>query len=121
MGAFGFYIDYRKLSSVTRRDAYRLPRIDSCLDALIGAQFFSALDLRSSYHQVPMNMKDADKTTFIVRTGPYRFPRVPFRLCNAGSTFQRVMDLVLNGPIFNMCLVYLDDIIVYTLLPWKNI
>jgi len=44
-----------------------------------------------------MYMRDADKTTFIVRTGTYRFRRVPFDLCNAGSTFQPVMDLALNG------------------------
>jgi len=61
-----------------------------------------------------MDMKDADKTTFIVRTGTYRFRRVPFGLCNAGSTLQRVMDLALNGLNFNMCLVYLDDIILYS-------
>jgi len=109
-----FCVDYRKLNSVTRRDAYPLPRIDSCLDVLSGAQFFSAFDLRSSYHQVPMDMKDADKMTFIVRTGTYRFRRIPFGLCNAGSTFQRVMDLALNGLNFNMCLVYLDDILVYS-------
>jgi len=58
-------------------------------------------------------MDDADKTTFIVRTGTYRFRRVLFGLCNAGSTFQRVMDLALNGLNFYMCLVYIDDIIVY--------
>jgi len=100
-----FRVDYRKLNSGTRRDAYPLPRIDSCLDALRGAQFFSAFDLRSSYHQVPMDMKDAGKTTFIVKTGTYRFRRVLFGLCIAGSTFQRVMDLALNGLNFNMCLV----------------
>jgi len=61
-----------------------------------------------------MNMKDADKTTFIVRTGRYHFRRVPFGLCNAGSTFQRVIDLTLNGLNFNMCLVYLDDKIVFS-------
>jgi len=61
-----------------------------------------------------MNMQDADKMTFILRTGTYRFRRVPCGLCNAGSTFQQVMDLALNGLNFNMCLVYLDDIIVYS-------
>jgi len=61
-----------------------------------------------------MDMKDADKTTFIVRTGTYRFCRVPFGLCNTGSTFQRVMDLALNRLNFHMCLVYLDDLIVYS-------
>jgi len=61
-----------------------------------------------------MHEDDADKTTFIVRTGTYRFKRVPFGLCNAGSTFQRVMDLALSGLNYNMCLVYLDDIIVHS-------
>jgi len=61
-----------------------------------------------------MDMKDADKTTFIVKTGTYRFHRVPFGLFNVGSTFQGVMELALNGLNFYMCLVYLDDIIVYS-------
>jgi len=113
-GSLRFCVDYRKLNSVPRTNAYPLPRIDSCLDALSGAQFFSAFDLRSSYHQVPMDMRDVDKTTFIVRTGTYRFCCVPFGLCDAGSTFQRVMDLALNGLNFNMCLVCLDDILVYS-------
>jgi len=104
-GSFRYGVDYRKISNVTRRDAYPLPRIDACLDALSGAKLFSAFDLRSSYHQVPMHDDDADKTTFIVRAGTYRFKRVPFGLCNTGSTFQRVMDLALNGLNFNMCLV----------------
>jgi len=113
-GSLRFCVDYRKLNSVTRRDAYPLSHIDECLDALSRSRYFSAFDLRSNYHQVPMDMKHADKTTFIVRTGTYRFRRVPFGLCNAGSTFQRVMDLALNRLNFYMCLVYLDDIIVYS-------
>jgi len=75
-----FCVDYR-LNSVTRKDAYPIPRIDSCLDALSGARYFSSFNLRSSYHQVPMDMRDADKTSFIVRTWTYRYPRVPFGLC----------------------------------------
>jgi len=71
-----YCVDYRRLNSVTRRDAYPLPRIDACLDALSGAHFFSAFDLQSGYHQVPMQEEDSDKTSFIVRTGTYRFKRV---------------------------------------------
>jgi len=109
-----YCVDYRRLNSVTRRDAYPLPRIDSCLDALSGAHLFSTFDLRASYHQVPMHEDDADKTTFIVRTGTYRFKKIQFGLCNAGSTFQPVMDLALSGLNYNMRLVYLDDIIIYS-------
>jgi len=113
-GSLRFCCDYRQLNGVTRKDAYPLPRIDACLDALSGAKLFSAFDLRSGYHQVPMAEEDADKTSFVVRSGTYRFRRVPFGLCNAGATFQRVMDLALRGLNFDMCLVYLDDIIVYS-------
>jgi len=113
-GSLRICVDYPKLNSVTWRDAYPLPRIDECLDALCGSRYFSAFDLRSSYHQVPMDMKDANKTTFNVRAGSYRFRRIPFGLCNAGSTFQRLMDLAINGFNFYMCLVYLDNIIVYS-------
>jgi len=113
-GSLRYCVDYRQLNLVTRRDAYPLPRIDACLDALAGSKYFSAFNLQSGYHQVPMAIEDADKTSFVVRSGTYRFRRVPFGLCNAGSTFQRVMDLALKGLNFDMCLVYLDDIIVFS-------
>ena len=99
---------------VTKKDAYPLPRIDTCLDAMASAQWFSTFDLRSSYHQVQVNPADMDKTAFICPRGMYRFRTMPFGLCNAGATFQRLMDIVMTGLNLNVCLVYLDDIIVYS-------
>ena len=107
-------IDYRQLNSVTRRDAYPLPRIDSCLDAMSEAKWFSTFDMRSSYHQVPVAKEDTDKTAFICPRGMYKYKTMPFGLCNAGATFQRLMDVVLSGLHMDICLVYLDDIIVYS-------
>jgi len=95
-GSYRYCVDYRKLNSLTRRDAYPLPRIDTCLDTISGSNCFSTFDLRTGYHQVPMHPDVANKTSFITRTGTYRFKRVPFGLCNAGSTFQRVMDLAVR-------------------------
>jgi len=112
-GTYRYCVDYRKLNSQTKRDAYPLPRIDACLDTLSGFTWFSTFDLRASYHQVPMHPDDANKTSFVTRTGTYKFKRVPFGLCNAGSTFQRVMDLAVRGMNFDLCLVYLDDIVVF--------
>jgi len=97
-----YCVDYRKLNSLTRWDCYPLPRIDTCLDTLSGSSWFSTFDLRASYHQVPVHPDDADKTSFINRTGTYRFKRVPFGLCNAGSTFQCVMDLAVRGMNFEL-------------------
>ena len=78
------------------------------------ARWFSTFDLRSSYHQVRVAEEDMDKTTFTCPRGTYRYRTMPFGLCNAGATFQRLMDLVLSGLNLEVCLVYLDDIVVYS-------
>ena len=75
------------------------------------ATLFSTFDLRSSYHQVQVAPQDRDKTTFICPQGMYRYRAMPFRLCNASLTFQRLMDVVMFGLHLDVCLVYLDDII----------
>jgi len=113
-GSFRCCIDYRQLNSVTRKDVYPLPRIDDCLDAMASATLFSTFDLRSSYHQVQVAPQDRDKTTFICPRGMYRYRAMPFGLCNAGSTFQRLMDVLMSGLHLDVCLVYLDDIILFS-------
>jgi len=113
-GSLRCCIDYRQLNAVTRRDAYPLPRIDSCLDAMANATLFSTFDLRSSYHQVLVAPQDRDKTTFICPRGMYRYRTMPFGLCNAGATFQRLMDVVMSGLHLEVCLIYLDDIILFS-------
>jgi hypothetical protein len=113
-GSFRCCVDYRQLNLVTRKDAYPLPRIDVCLDAMAKAKWFSTFDLRSSYHQVNVNPQDMDKTAFICPRGMFRFRTMPFGLCNAGASFQRLMDIVMSGLHPELCLVYLDDIIVFS-------
>ena len=113
-GSIRFCVDYRKLNDLTRKDAYPLPRIETCLDTLSGAAWYSTFDLRSGFHQVSVRPADKNKTTFICHRGTYRFPRMPFGLCNAPATFQRLMDTVLMGLNFEVCLAYLDDIIVFS-------
>ena len=106
-------IDYRKLNDVTIKDAYPLPRIDDSLDALSGAMYFSTLDLASGYWQVGMNADARDKSAFSTPSGLYSWNVLPFGLCNAPSTFERLMECVLAGLRWEILLVYLDDVIVF--------
>ena len=111
-GSIRFCVDYRKLNTITRKDAYPLPRIDDTLDTLAGSCWFSTLDLLSGYWQVEVAEADREKTAFTTQQGLFEFKVMPFGLCNAPATFQRLMDSVLAGVQWQQCLVYLDDIIV---------
>src|SRR5207249_600796 len=104
---FRICIDYRKLNSVTTKDSYPLPRIDDTLDKLSNAKYFSALDLMSGYYQLAVDDRDREKTAFITHDGLYQYKVLPFGLCNAPPTFQRVMDRVLGRLKWESCLVYL--------------
>lgn len=113
-GSIRFCVDYRRLNKITRKDVYPLPRIDDALDCLQGAEFFSSLDLRSGYWQVPMTEADRSKTAFVTPDGLYEFNVMPFGLCNAPATFERMMDSILRGLKWHTCLCYLDDVVVFS-------
>ena len=112
-GTHWFCVDYRKVNAVTRKDAYPLPCIDDILDALAGSRLFSMLDLISGYWQVEVAPQDRSKTAFCTTERLFEFTGMPFGLCNAPATFQRLMDLVLTGLHWLSCLVYLDDIVIF--------
>lgn len=111
-GTTRFCVDYRKLNDITKKDSYPLPRIDDTLDRLAHTKWFSTLDLKSGYWQVAMDEEDKEKTAFSAGNGLWQFKVMPFGLCNAPSTFERLMEMVLHGLALEVCLVYLDDIIV---------
>ncbi|GBN48124.1 Transposon Ty3-I Gag-Pol polyprotein, partial [Araneus ventricosus] len=113
-GSWRFCVDYRKLNTITTKDVYPLPRIDDTLDSLKGAQFFSSMDLRSGYWQIEVDEADREKTAFVTPEGLYEFKVMPFGLCNAPATFERMMDNLLRHLKWTMCLCYLDDIIVFS-------
>lgn len=106
-------IDYRRLNEKTISDRYPLPNINEILDKLGRCMYFTTLDLASGFHQIEMDPRDIQKTAFTVEGGHFEYIRMPFGLKNAPSTFQRVMDNVLEDLIGKVCLVYLDDIIIF--------
>ncbi|UYV61797.1 K02A2.6-like, partial [Cordylochernes scorpioides] len=113
-GSWRFCVDYRHLNKITKKDVYPLPRIDDTLDCLRGASYYSSMDLRSGYWQIEVDEADREKTAFITPDGLYEFKVMPFGLCNAPATFERMMDTLLRGLKWSMCLCYLDDIIVFS-------
>lgn len=107
-------IDYRKLNNVTKEDKYPIPNMDSILDKLGQAIYFTTLDLTKGFYQIEVEAKDREKTAFSTLTGHYEFARMPFGLKNAPATFQRLMNEVLKDYIGKICYVYLDDIIIFS-------
>lgn len=113
-GETRFCIDYRKVNSITIRDAYPIPLIQEIFDSLGGSKYFTTLDLRSGYWQVDVDEESIPKTAFTCHKGAFEFVRLPMGLKNSASQFQRVMNAVLSKFIGHNCLVYIDDIIVYS-------
>ncbi|CAI5640726.1 unnamed protein product [Oreochromis niloticus] len=106
-------VDYRRLNAVTRKDSYPLPRIDDALDYIAGSSWFSSLDLRSGYWQVELAAEARPKTAFTIGQGLWQFRVMPFGLCNAPATFERLMERVLKDIPRARCVVYLDDLLTH--------
>ena len=113
-GEIRLCVDYREVNKRTSKDAYPLPLIDEVQDRLSGATIFSKLDLQCGYWQVPVDPKDQEKTAFSPGPGMglFQFTRMPFGLCGAPSTFQRLMDVVMRGLPF--VTTYIDDVLIHS-------
>ena len=107
-------IDFREVNAVTKKDSHPLPRIDDVLDRLNGARHFTTLDLMSGFWQIEMEETSKEKTAFITHRGLFECNVMPFGLCNAPSTFQRLMEHVLQEELWKFCLLYIDDIIIFS-------
>ena len=103
------------MNNKTVKDAYSLPKIESILDSLLGAKIFSTLDLKAGYWQVEMAEEYKAYTAFTCGPlGFYKCDTMPFGATNAPATFQRLMHDCLGDLNMRWCIVYLDDIIIYS-------
>ena len=113
-GSVRFCIDYRALNAVTKKDGYLMPRVDDSLAALNGSRFFTSLDLTAAFNQIPMDEKSKDLTSFSTPDGTFRYNRMPFGLINGPAVFHRFIDNVMSGLKWSVCMVYMDDVLVYS-------
>jgi len=113
-GSLRFCVDFRKLNSITKEQIFPMPCVHEVLNSLGDACFFTTLDLASGYWETPMKPSDMEKTAFCTRQGNFEFKVMPMGLVNASYTFQKMMQLVLSGLQWQICMVYLDDVIVYS-------
>ena len=102
--------DYRALNSKTKPDRYPIPHIQDFAANLRGMKVFSKIDLYKGYYNIPVAPEDVPKTAVITPFGLFEFLRLPFGLCNAAQTFQRLMHSVLRN--IDGIFVYIDDILV---------
>ncbi|GJZ11231.1 reverse transcriptase domain-containing protein [Tanacetum coccineum] len=106
-------IDYRKLNDATRKDHFPLPFMDQMLERLAGNEYYCFLDGFSGYFQIPIDLKDQEKTTFTCPYGTFANRRMPFGLCNAPGTFQRYMLAIFHDMIEETMEVFMDDFSVF--------
>ena len=102
-------------NQMTIKDAYPLPRIDEIFTSIHNVFCFVALDQLMGYDQIPVREEDRPKTAFITHKGLYVFNVMPFGLCNAAATFQRLMDGIFRDQIGKDLAAYLDDLLMYAL------
>ena len=112
-GTIRLCVDYRKLNSITKMDAYPVPSTDRMIEKIALATYITTLDLTKGYWQIPLDKSTIEKSAFITTKGLYEFLVMPFGMKTAGATFQRMMsDVVLKG--FNFAGAYIDDLEVDT-------
>ena len=115
-------IDFRRLNSLTIKDSHPLPRICETLESLAGAAHYSTFDLNSGFWQVPMDKESKQYTTFTLGSmGLYERESMPFGLCKAPPTFQRLVQNSLGELNLTYCLIYLDDVIVFSEMPEEHL
>ena len=113
-GTWRLYIDYQALNKITIKNRYLIPWIDDILDQLKGNTYFSKIDLKSGYHQVPIKPSVVWKTAFKAKEGLFKWLVMPFGLTNAPATFMRMMDDILRPFTNSFVVVYLDDILIFS-------
>jgi hypothetical protein len=113
-GEWRLCVDFRKLNAYTIKNKFPLPVIEELFEELVGAKWFTNLDLRSGFHQIMVEEGDRYKTTFQTHCGHFEYKVMPYGLTGAPATFQAIMNHIL-APLLRKCVVvFIDDILIYS-------
>ena len=107
-------VDFRKINTVAKCPAYPIPKIQDIFNALQGSKYFTSIDLAKGFWQIGLSPDSQPKTSFTTCFGQYQFIRLPFGLNSSPAAFQSTMNKVLGGLLWNRCVVYIDDILIFT-------
>jgi len=114
-GKYRFCLDFRKVNSVSKKDAYSLPNMNGILDKLRSARYISTIDLNQAYFQIPLARGSREITVFSVPgKGLYHFTRMPYGLTGAPAAFQRLLDKLIGPEMEPHAFAYLNDIVIVT-------
>jgi hypothetical protein len=113
-GGWRTVIDYRKINNITIKESHPIPRADEAFDALSEANYITTLDFTSGYWQIPIREEDKQKTAYSTSSGRWEYNVLPMGLTNAPAAFQKNMETMLAGLTWKSCIVYIDDVIIYS-------
>ncbi len=113
-------VDYRGLNLITQKNRYPLPLISEALDRIVGAKIYTKLDIRPAYNRIRVKAGDEWKTAFRSRYGHYEYRVMPFGVVNGPATFQGYINLVFREYLDILYIAYLDDILIYSVNPFKH-
>ena len=112
-GSARMCLDYCRLNAVSEDVAYPITHMQDCLDTVAGSGVLSVMDITAAYHQIPVAAENILKTAFITKYGLYGFKTMPFGLKTAPLLYQQLMELGLSRLQWTVCLIYLDDVIIF--------
>lgn len=113
-GELRLCVDYRGLNSITKKNRYPIPLVDDLLDSVRGCTVFTVLDLKNAFNLIRIRDGDEWKTAFRTHLGLFEYTVMPFGLTNAPATFQAFIQETLRDLLDVICVVYLDDILIFS-------
>jgi hypothetical protein len=113
-GEIRLCVDFKNLNRSSRKDNYPLPNMEHILQRVTGASRISMIDGFSGYNQIVVMLEDREKMAFTTPWGTFMYAKIPFRMMNAGATFQRAMDIAFIGEKDQFVVIYLDDITIFS-------